>query len=143
MVIEIRTVGVIFSIIGSGIILIMAGWMLIKPLLDISGGFPIIFGITSIILLIMGLCGFIEGISLLTDKTAKGELALFSGIINLIVIIYLVIYLWPIPIPIVYLYVIPPIILVTGGLLSRVTPEVISDIEEEKNNSSEDYPKGI
>lgn len=114
-----RIVGGIFSIIGGGIVLLMAWVFWIVGILGpILGG---VLWIPFIIFLAVGILGVTGGILSLIDKRAGGILALIGGAGDLIYTIILIIQLWPVPWPIIIFFFIPPAILLTGGIVSTAT----------------------
>ena len=114
-----RIVGGIFSIIGSGIVLIMAWVFWLLGLLAIITGISTWVAFT--IFLIVGILGVTGGILLLVDKRAGGILAIIGGAGDLIYTINFIIALSPMPWPVIILFLIPSILLLSGGIVGTAT----------------------
>jgi len=114
-----RIFGGVFSIIGSGIILIMA-WVFwfIGFLTSLFG--DVVMWAFFFLLLASGILGLIGGILLLTDKTAGGVLAIIGGAVDFVFTIAICIMLSsasPMTWIVILFYFIPPAILLTGGIV--------------------------
>jgi len=106
----------VFSIIGSGIILIMAliFWFI--------GIIVAIFGESALLLIFLvllacGILGLVGGILLLVDKMAGGVLALVGGAVDFVLTIVLVFLGSGLLLPLIIMFFIPPAILLTGGIV--------------------------
>lgn len=118
-----RIFGGIFSIIGSGITLLVAWvfWIIAwaTPGYDYNG---------FIITLIVGAVGLVGGILLITDKTAGGILVVIAAtgaVVAIIIWVLPVLFAIPMPPPvyalITVLWFIPPIMLIVGGIVGLTT----------------------
>ncbi len=111
-----RIFGGVFSIIGAGIVLIMAWiyWFINM----LSPFFGIVAMWTSFLLLLAcGILGLVGGILLLVDKTSGGVLAIIGGALDFVLTIVFLITPTSMPWPLMLFFFIPPAILLTGGIV--------------------------
>lgn len=109
----------VFSIIGSGIALLIAWVLWLLGILGVIFGEPLLLS-SFFIMLACGILGLIGGILLLVDKTAGGVLALIAGILDLILSIYLSVLgieLGVFIIGTVIVFLIPPAMMLTAGIV--------------------------
>ncbi|NVM27362.1 MAG: hypothetical protein HWN65_00860 [Candidatus Helarchaeota archaeon] len=119
-----RTFGGIFTLIGSGLLILVS---IIFVVLITGGSEDFIIWTAFFLILATGVLGVVGGILLLTDKTVGGVLSLISGAASLIINIWSYIYfvgLWGIPPAIlwavIFFFIAAPGLILTGAILGLV-----------------------